>query len=720
MNIEDLEGLNDEVRKEIKDLLNVTRKKYDEEAYAEAQFSIGSYLGKNGYKKEALYFWKNVKRLENPPIYAQAQYNIGTSLLEMNDLDAAILALNNVEQLDHPLMYTYAQNNIGSIYHNLNDMKRASFAWANVQREYSPNLYALAQLNIGALLKENGDIEAALSAWSNIRYEDNPLAYAQSKLNAGIALRLNGNSEEALLAYSSVKYEDDPKSYASAQLNIGVILLDEKNNLEAALSAWQKVKRRDNPEAYAYVRLNLGGFWESRKNIKEALSNWGNVKHTDDEKLYAIAQLRMGKLRLKNIKDAIPSEMRINFDNAKEFFSYESYCYLKISPLLTNKDAKSIGEKYLEIFERVLYTVDILKIKFIDDRGRKLINERKLAHYTSSDVANILLTQSEQESRLGSFRLNTVSKMNDPSEGRLLSVFLNDEKNMNYLDASYNDRLHAFFSCFTFNHNSLNQFRLYGKKDNKEASGVSLVFKQDFFQYDEFRGFSFLSFDPSVQERLVKENDLDILNDKSNTPKDHMVIDKQPIIRCVYIDPDSDYIHLAQRNRITFYQEFGNEKVTIKEDSIEKERSKAEVKWQEYRLSIERRTEAFKNSFEDLKESYKELIERTNDLKKRSPKTLDGYEELLDEILLPLKYLIKHAAFEEEQECRMMYITSLEDEKVKRQEGYIFVEYEPNVKTHIDKVYIAPAATQYQPYLAKLLCDTDVKIELSNNPYRQA
>lgn len=40
-------------------------------------------------------------------------------------------------------------------------------------------------------------------------------------------------------------------------------------------------------------------------------------------------------------------------------------------------------------------------------------------------------------------------------------------------------------------------------------------------------------------------------------------------------------------------------------------------------------------------------------------------------------------------------------------------------KVYIDKIYIAPAATQYQPYLAKLLCDTNVKIELSNNPYRQ-
>ena len=68
----------------------------------------------------------------------------------------------------------------------------------------------------------------------------------------------------------------------------------------------------------------------------------------------------------------------------------------------------------------------------------------------------------------------------------------------------------------------------------------------------------------------------------------------------------------------------------------------------------------------------------------------------------------------------MIYITSLEDPKVHMSFGkFLYVDYEPVVKSNLDKIYIAPAATQYQPYLAKLLCDTNVKIELSNNPYRQ-
>ena len=107
-----------------------------------------------------------------------------------------------------------------------------------------------------------------------------------------------------------------------------------------------------------------------------------------------------------------------------------------------------------------------------------------------------------------------------------------------------------------------------------------------------------------------------------------------------------------------------------------------------------------------------------------NPVLSNNIEILLNDILLPLKYLIKHSAFQEEQECRMIYMTSLDDEKVKMEFGrFLYVEYEADVRDNLDKIYIAPAATQYQPYLSKLLCESKdkkkVRIELSNNPYRQ-
>src|SRR5690606_1925716 len=98
-----------------------------------------------------------------------------------------------------------------------------------------------------------------------------------------------------------------------------------------------------------------------------------------------------------------------------------------------------------------------------------------------------------------SFRLNTINNVNDPSEGHLLVNYLKDIRENSFYAPDFDKKLHAFISCFTFNHDSLNQFRLYGKEDDKEASGVSLVFNKGFFQTNNsLGGLSFLSLDNNI------------------------------------------------------------------------------------------------------------------------------------------------------------------------------------------------------------------------------
>ena len=275
-------------------------------------------------------------------------------------------------------------------------------------------------------------------------------------------------------------------------------------------------------------------------------------------------------------------------------------------------------------------------------------------------------------------------------------------KESSFYKPDFDENLHAFISCFTFNHDSLNQFRLYGKEDNKEASGVSLVFNKEFFKETEVQS--------GMTNIYIKKKLSDVDDDSNEVNK----VEKQPVMRCVYIDPTSDYIHLAQRNRLTFFREFGRE--DLKDDSI----SRAEIECTEYENYIDKKTEDFREAFAELKSIYNDAIDKRKSLKNLSKDDVDEIDSLLDMIILPLKYLIKHSAFQEEQECRMVYITSLEDKRVKMDFGkFLYVEYEPEVKANLDKIYIAPAATQYQPYLAKLLCGTNSlgkKIKIGAHP----
>lgn len=685
MNIDDMEGLDEKTRKKVEELLKVTREKDGGEAFADAQFNIGKIFQENASDEDAIAKWRTIERYDDVKTYAKAQCNIGFLLERAKNFEKALSV------------------------------------WEAIQHKDYPPAYAKAQVGIGLVLKQKKDLQNALSIWGKVNRSDDPLAYARAQFNTAILFQEMKDGRKALHAWRQIECSDDENVYSAAQFNIGLALL-RQNNVEEALSTWSNIKRFDNTELYAKAKFNTGFLLKSRGGFEEAMNEWSKIKRSDSLNIFYSAQFEIGKTLLDKNVEKSSIEAKKYFLIAKELFSYESHCYIKICDLLSRDSDKALRIKYLRFFERILKTVNILKIKFIDLNIKTQCAERKLAHYTSTDVANILLNKVSNKEPNKKLRLNTISNMNDPSEGQLLKFFLNKEKDIAYNSADFDERFHAFFSCFTFNHDSLNQFRLYGKKDYLEASGVSLVFNQKFFQDDNSGGLSFLSIDSSSRKLAGKSISPDFgyedieNEDKSNSDS----ISKKPVMRCIYLDPESGYIQLAQRNRLTFYREFDCNKTVVDKYKGYAEKSLAEEEWEKYSAEIAKKTNDFIESFNILKIDYKKIVNENKEYREISIGRFNELEVLLDEILLPLKYLIKHSAFQEEQECRMIYITSLDRPEVKMEFGrFLYVKYEPDVKQHLDKLYIASAATQYQPYLAKLLCDTNVKIELSNNPYRQ-
>lgn len=94
--------------------------------------------------------------------------------------------------------------------------------------------------------------------------------------------------------------------------------------------------------------------------------------------------------------------------------------------------------------------------------------------------------------------------------------------------------------------------------------------------------------------------------------------------------------------------------------------------------------------------------------------------QIIDLILLPLRFLVKHAAFEDEQECRMIYITDIDDQKITALDlNQMYIEYEPNVRDSVDKVYLSPGAVKHYDLFRKILKDKDNnKVIVSKNPFR--
>lgn len=539
MDIDDLEGLDEATRKEIEELQKVTRDKDGGEAFVEAQFSIGEKLEQGGEIDVALEIWQSIKKSDSKKGYAIAQFQIGQSLKIQGKPKNAIEVWQSIEKTDDREVYAFAQNKIGNTLHEQGEIEKALGAWYKIERNDNLFIYVIAQQSIGWALKVQGDIIGALEVWGRIERRDNPEAYAAAQLMSGWVFEDQGDITSALKAWSKVKKIDSLTYYSSAQLAIARTL-SYQGDVGKALKSWHKIRRTDDPESYIVAQQHIASTLNARGDIEGALEAWKNIKRIDDKERYSKAQFSIARsLIIRNLEGDIESA-KSHFMSASEFYIHESYCYIKISEMLESKDNNIIGEILYNFMEEVINIISVLTLNFDDLSTEVKLPERKLAHYTSVDTVDKLLNVNEHTGVASPFRLNTINNVNDPSEGQLLLDYLDIPETRKVYTAEFDEKMHAFISCFTFNHDSLNQFRLYGKKDNLEASGVSLVFNGDFFQEDiSFRGMSFLAIKSS---------------DKINKEKDY-TISKQPVMRCIYLDPVSRYIQLAQRNRLTFYRE---------------------------------------------------------------------------------------------------------------------------------------------------------------------
>ena len=587
---------------------------------------------------------------------AQERLDLGRAYFKEGKFDEAITLLQTIVPTEDSLIYTEAQVGLGLAYEFKGDINEAISAWLNIHREDNPKAYAWAQFRLGFAYEIQDRLDECISAWSNIDRKDNPEVYAKAQLNLGATYYAQGKLDKAITAWSNIHREDNPETYADAQFNLGVAYKDQ-GNLDKAITAWSNIHREDNPKAYARAQLNLGKIYAKSKKVKEA-------------------------------KEA--------YRNAREFFYYEGERGYRI-----HRCPPEVIKKLRDIAKN---TDEVLKsLQIIPDF------ESQVAHYSRASTAFTLLEKKRKNQKPSHFRLSTIRGVNDPTEGLVLGKYWAQQ---GISETIHTNDTATFISCFTFNHDSLNQFRLYGKENGQEATGISLVFKEEFFsdQSDTLEFIAAPSIDPP--SKLGKDSSNETEKSESNK-----LIGKSTLYRCIYLDPETGYLTLAQRDKSTFYRE--NKKA-------------AKDQWDKYSTKISGIKGSVKNClFDDnnsvlsmLKSISKEL-EESNASEESHTYSIEEKQKILEAvrfILLPLQYLVKHIAFQEEQECRIMYTTHLHDEKIhhdwKTQEMY--VEYEEHVLPHIDKIYLSPGSAKYQDFFRILLDkgENDNKVRISQNPFR--
>ena len=711
----------------------LVEKNDNRQAYANAQCQLGQIF--KIYKKDiekAEYYYQLVEKNDDRQDYAYAQLQLGQIYLsDKDDIEHAEHYYRLVEKNDNRQAYAYAQLQLGQIYQSdKDDIEYAEHHYRLVEKNDNRQAYAYAQLRLGQIYQsDKDDIEYAEHHYRLVEKNDNRQAYADAQFQLGIIYQYHKNNLElAEHYYRLVEKNDDPPAYADAQCQLGYIYQFDKKDLVQAEYYYQLVEKNDRPPAYAYAQCQLGQIYQFNKNdIKQAECHYQLVEKNDELNAYTIAQFNLGIihsddpqlaskyfLQACDSKEAwVASRANLELGNIAYFSkidpdlvspkyyyqkviytsqSFEAYITAQVMLVLLNSGHNHLFENIEEYNDKVIdpinkireLTVYIQKKLLVDFKLDKTLSkqeqqfERSVAHYTKPGVLFNLLKNEPSD-----FRLNVVDFMNDPTENQLLSNWLG-------IKSDSNNDIKSFLASFSFNHNSLNQFRLYGNENNIVGSSVSIVFNQQFFGNDvdrsinddsiNFKNQNFTSKLTANTDMLNKaKNDTKILKDNDTTP-----LHPLSLFRCVYFDPETNYISIAKRNLYSFY---------LEHKSCEPEVINS--KWQKYLDLLDE-----ENKISEIRELLEQIRNEIINLKENKKlQVISNLDQLISLALMPISCLIKHAAFEDEDECRIIYITHIADEKIQAPLDYasansLFINY-AKVEKYIDKIYLGP---QCQPY----------------------
>ena len=583
---------------------------------------------------------------------------------------------------------------------------------------------AQERLDLGISYLGESRLDKAIEALSSIRREEvDSKTYALTQLRLGVAYAQSGELDQAIEAWSNIRRSDDSKIYAGAQLGLGAVYYYAQSELDQAIEAWSNIRRDDDPEIYAQAQFDLGDTYKDQGNPEQVIVAWSNIRRDDDPEIYARAQFGLGEIHKGKGENKQAKDAYRNVQGPFYYRAQREYRILDCPPDLIN-DLRSLARNTDKVREFLQIIPEF---------------ELKVAHYTRPQIAFDLFGDEKNDKKPSNFRLSTIRGVNDPTEGLVLNDYWDQQ---GIPETIHTNDTATFISCFTFNHDNLNQFRLYGKENGREATGVSLVFKKKFFS-DQPDTLGFIA-GPSTG--LSSKSEQIKLNETGKMENDNkkLLIGKSTLYRCIYLDPETEYLTLAQRDKSTFYREH-----------IEDEDADAEEKWKEYYGLISEKEGSVKtylfnkgnNEEEDVETHLLNKGNNDNNSVSNENNKIKSISSLLQSIftednlynkcnkdekqkileairfiLLPLQYLVKHIAFQEEQECRIMYITQFRDEKIHsdREEQKMYVEYEESVLPHIDKIWLSPGAAKDQDFFRILLDkeDNDDKVHISQNPFR--
>lgn len=333
---------------------------------------------------------------------------------------------------------------------------------------------------------------------------------------------------------------------------------------------------------------------------------------------------------------------------------------------------------------------------------------QSISHYTSIKTLSFLL----DDKNPSPLRLSTLNSANDLKEGKILldilSKDIKDIKIIQKIHEKISPKFCALQTSFTLMKDALTMFRLYGKSENNEGTGVNLIFKDIFFN-DKIKM-------PINKFKTIFEQnkDKDISSDEPSKPsiEEKDDFEKKSLYFVLYYDKSKN---------VLIFNPFDIYKSSIID--LNKKRIKWTVINQENKSLLEdkRKQERYLKNIAFVFLKLKRVFAKVPIYDVETAKT----------VLLNINYLVKDASFVDEKELRMITIDGLNSDNLEHDtnafglyKNYMTVQgnFRYDKRNYLDKIILGPKVSQkdavaeyFVNHLIKLGLD-DVSVTYSNAP----
>lgn len=649
----------------------------DEEIY----YYIGNiYSSLEEYNKSIEYYDKTIKL---NPKYEKAYNNRAVSKNAIFKYDGALEDIKKSFELntDKEYLYMYYYN-LGLIKSNMGEHDEAIVNF-NKSIELN-NKYDNVYNNRGStyLLLEKYD--EAIKDFNKAIKLNNKFKWAY--LNRGITKNELKQYNKAIKDFDKV-IEIDCK-YKEAHLNRGIsnFYLEKYNE---SIEDFNRVIALDDQyeEAYYYKALN----YYALDKYKESLYN------------FSILSKLNYNFSSSNLINIITKYFKLNYNSILNIItllvednSYIDIWKRDITLSIINKEIENIDNYILKNIKEVLL-FEYLLISLLSFKSELLYkhykNEVSIVHYTSLEILSSLLDDNENKLRITSIRT-----ANDINEGKILENIFNNN-NVNIKIENNNEyNLIPFQTSFSRNKDSLTMFRLYGKDKNIESTGVCLVLDESYFDDDPFG---------NIIPVNMNSQYLDLENSYINNVHKENYYNKNSLYWILYYNED--------KNQLVFNPTNSKYKsIIINLENV----YKVKLKEKEKNIEIV------------IKFILKKIFEASDNINKKAKNEVKKI--IFSYLFENIRYLIKHEAFFEEQELRIISINNIYSKDIKRDLKIkrLYIDYyklfDKN-ENYIKEIILGSKVSNVQSvaeYISRILLEKennklrDIKVSMSKAPLR--